>query len=113
MFGLHPRCTESKSLGLGPENIHLTSILGDSDVDQLLRIATSENLSLPVLVPVRERYTGHSGPQLLSCCVVAYMLWVLPGLGISWEVREKEILFMGWFLVRASTLPSNTFPFIL
>ena len=42
--GLHSRYTESEFLGVGPGNLHLTSIVGDSDVDQLVRTATSENL---------------------------------------------------------------------
>ena len=41
--GLHSKYTESEFLGVGPGNLHLTSIAGDSDMDQLVRIATPEN----------------------------------------------------------------------
>jgi len=45
----------------------------------------------------------HPGP---------HVLWVQKGLGIFWGVKEKEVLFTEWFLMRGSILPSNTFQFI-
>lgn len=107
-FGLQ---RESEFLGARPGNLHLSRIPGDSDVDHLVRIASSENLPLPVLPPVREHYAGRGRHhQLLSRC--PSRAGVQPGLGISWEVREQEALFMEGLLMRAPTLPSYTLQFI-
>ena len=48
--GLNSKYTESEFLGAGPGNLHLTSIVGDSDVDQLVRTAMPE--SPPSAAPV-------------------------------------------------------------
>ena len=41
--GLHSKYNESEFLGAGPGNLHLTSVVGDSDMDQLVRTAMPEN----------------------------------------------------------------------
>ena len=109
--GLNSKYTESEFLGAGPGNLHLTSIVGDSDVDQLVRTAMPE--SPPSAAPVRARYTGRS--RGMAGCPDAHrapVLRVQKGLGTSCGVREKEVLFIEWVLMRGSILLSNTFQFI-
>lgn len=104
--GLHPRYTEAEFLGVWPGNLHFTSIVGDSDVDQQLRITTLESPPLLGLTAVGERQPGCSCHQFLSRRAGAGVLACThvpggpPGLSISREVREKKVLYMGCFLTR-------------
>lgn len=106
---LHSAYNESRSLGTGPGNLHLTSLLSDSDPWKL----APQRINPYLGSFLSESSTPDA--QAISCCPVTQQPMCLgskPGLGISWEAREEEALFMKCFLVRASILPSNTFQFI-